>query len=145
MKIVVDSNIVFSALLSKDNVQKLILTNNSFQIFSCNFLFVEIFKHKSKIENLSRLDETSILEQLELIMRYVNFKSENIIPASFFKQAFNLCKDVDPKDTPFVALSLVLDCKLLTSDKKLFNHLKKHNFQVINIQDIKSKLSILNH
>ena len=43
-------------------------------------------------------------------------------------QAEELCKDVDIKDSPYVALSLFLNKPLLTRDKPLFNHLKSNGF-----------------
>jgi len=60
MKIVLDSNIVFSALLSSDNKFKYLIYNKQFNLFSCNFLFVEIFKHKVKIESISKLKEKAL-------------------------------------------------------------------------------------
>ncbi|MBI4680803.1 MAG: hypothetical protein HY753_06290 [Nitrospirae bacterium] len=43
MKIVIDSNILFSALLSHDNRFKTLLYLSDYTFYSCNFLFVEIF------------------------------------------------------------------------------------------------------
>ncbi len=38
---------------------------------------------------------------------------------SCYLEAYRLCKDVDEKDVPFVALALELDCELWTADQPL--------------------------
>lgn len=137
MKIVVDSNIVFSALLSHKNICRFVITSTKLEIYSCNFLFVEIFKHKKKIQSLSSLDDDLLLTQLEILMNCINFIREEIIPSQIYKEAFYLCKKIDEKDTPFVALSIFLDAFLLTGDMKLYNHLKDKKFKVIGVDEIK--------
>ena len=140
MKIIVDTNIVFSSLLSKENICKFLLVSNKFDIFSCNFLFVEIFKHKKKIQSVSKLSENDLLLQLDKIINKINLVSDEIIPENIFSKAFHLCKDIDKNDIPFVALSLFLNAKLLTGDKKLYNGLKNKDFDVLNISEIVTML-----
>jgi len=43
-------------------------------------------------------------------------------------KARELCKDVDEKDTAYVALSIELDIPLLTRDNKLYRGLRKKQF-----------------
>lgn len=85
---------------------------------------------------LSELTEDEILILLEKIFYKINFVNETIVSTQTYLQAFNLCKEVDPNDTPFIALSLSLNAKLLTGDKKLYDHLKSQNFNVISIYDL---------
>lgn len=42
--------------------------------------------------------------------------------------AYDLCHDIDVKDTPFVALAIELDANSWSSDKKLKNGLKDKGF-----------------
>ena len=136
MKIVVDSNIVFSSLLSKDNTSKLLLTSPKLEIYSCNFLFVEIFKHKDKIQKLSKMTDENILIQLENVISCINFIREDSLPTDIYIQAFDLCKNVDEKDTSFVALSIFIGATLLTGDKELSTALKPSGFNVISISEL---------
>lgn len=136
MKIVLDSNIVFSALLSKDNISKLILTSGRLEIYSCNFLFLEIFKHKEKLQRLSNLDDDQLLNQFENILSCITFIKEESIPANIFRDAYDLCRNIDEKDTPFVALALFTGSALLTGDKILSEALKQKGFSVISISEI---------
>jgi predicted nucleic acid-binding protein len=131
MKIVIDSNIIFSALLSTDNRFKTLLYFSNHTFYSCNFLFVEIFKHKNKIEAISKLSGEEILTQLGGIVSKIHFMEENLIPKEIFKKAYSLCRDIDEKDTPFIALSIFLDAYFLTGDKKLTEALKKKGFNKI--------------
>ena len=127
-KIILDTNILFSILLSKENRYKYILFNTNLEFYTCNFLFVEIFKHKNKIQNISNLTEDEILWQLETILNKITFIKEELIPKEIFNKAYLLTKDIDEKDTPFVALSIFLNGLILTGDKKLKNHLKQKGF-----------------
>ncbi len=127
-KIILDTNILFSILLSKENRYKYILFNTNLEFYTCNFLFVEIFKHKNKIQNISNLTEDEILWQLETILNKITFIKEEFIPKEIFDKAYLLSKDIDDKDTPFVALSIFLNGLILTGDKKLKNHLKQKGF-----------------
>jgi len=48
-----------------------------------------------------------------------------------------MVEDIDIKDLPFVALSLYLDAKILTGDKKLINGLKSKGFEnIIELKEI---------
>lgn len=53
-----------------------------------------------------------------------------------FYKSFVLCKDIDEKDTPSVALSLFLDVPLLTGDKKLHSHLRNKSFNTMMLNEI---------
>jgi predicted nucleic acid-binding protein len=138
MKIVVDTNILFSALLSCDNIHKVILLSGAFDFYSCNYLMTEIFKHKNRIVKHSSLSEHEIVEQFEMLLRRINFVPEEMIPSLFYKQATDLCIDIDHYDIPFVALSLYLDGYLLTGDKDLLKYLASKNFKVFSVHDIRN-------
>jgi predicted nucleic acid-binding protein len=128
MKIIVDTNILFSALLSRDTKLKYPFFSEDLKFFSCNFLFVEIFKHKEKLIAISKLSEKEILTALEKLLHRINLIREELIPKAFFDKAYSLCKDIDEKDTPFVALTLFLDGYLWTGDRKLKEGLIRQGF-----------------
>ena len=137
MKVIVDSNIIFSALLSKDNTSRMVLFSQNIEFFSCNFMMVEIFEHKEKIVRISKLSDDEILVQLGKILNRINFVSEETIPKKIFRKAYDLCNDIDEDDTPFVALTVFLDGYLLTGDKKLIKGLKSKGFEkVLSLTDI---------
>jgi predicted nucleic acid-binding protein len=53
---------------------------------------------------------------------------EELIPESCRAEAVELCRGVDPADAPFVALTLALDGRLWTGDKKLRSGLAARGF-----------------
>ena len=133
MKLVLDSNIVFSALLSPKNRSRLILFNSDFELYSCHFLFVELFKHKEKLQKFSRLNDEELLTALQLVLNRIRFVSADLIPKETFRQALAYCGSVDEKDTPFVALSLFLKAHLLTGDQRLVAGLRKKGFEEVRL------------
>ena len=118
MILVADTNIVFSILLKKDSKEWEIFLRDDMEVFIPKFLMVEIFKHKEKIVRLSGFAEKELLELLYLVLRYCSFFDEEDIPDDIKKQAFNLVRDIDEKDTVFVASAMSLDAKLWSGDKK---------------------------
>jgi predicted nucleic acid-binding protein len=141
MKIVVDTNIIFSSLLKKDSKELEIIQRDDIEIYIPKFLIIEIFKHKERIIKFSKLSENEILESFYLILKYCYVFDEEDIPDKIRKQAFEYVKDVDPKDVVFVASALTLDCNLWSGDKKLINGLKNKevNF-LVQTKDLKEKL-----
>ena len=145
MKIVIDSNILFSALLKADAKLAELILNPSFTIqgFTCYFLYVELFKHKEKIVRLSSLEETDLLDVLYRLIRKITFVNETIIPDEIRKKAYELTADIDPKDAPFVALAIYADATLWTGDRKLLDGLQAKGFtQIISTADLLNRLKL---
>ncbi|HEX2786914.1 MAG TPA: PIN domain-containing protein [Ignavibacteria bacterium] len=128
MKIVIDTNIIFSALLSQNNKFQEIIFTDSYQLFSPNFVLIEILKHQNKLLNNSKLNSDELLELLHLLTSRIEFISETTISSKNKKKAYEFCKNVDLNDTPFVALCLELNAKLWTGDKKLKDGINKEKF-----------------
>ena len=61
--VVVDTNVVFSALISAGNRAGSVLLSPpvSVQLVSCHFLQIELFKHKEHIVELSGLNEDALI------------------------------------------------------------------------------------
>ncbi|NOY58171.1 MAG: PIN domain-containing protein [Calditrichaeota bacterium] len=120
MKIVLDSNIIFSALISGKELYIDIF--RALQIYVPDFLLTEISKYENRI-----LIKTNIRNEFTFFVREL-FSEITVIPKfaitkKNYKKASLLCNDIDPKDTPYLALSLELDIPLWTNDKKLINGL----------------------
>ena len=128
MKVVVDAGMIFSSLLSKSAGQRKILFNKEYKFYSPNFVFLEIFKHKEKILKHTKTSESEVYEYLMPVLQRIHFINEEIISLDNRMIAYELCKNVDKNDTPFVALALELDAYLWSSDKKLIKGLKKKGF-----------------
>lgn len=127
-KVVVDTNIIFAGLRSVSTSLREKLSSPHYRFYAPKFLFVEIFKHKERILKHTSADEDIVLEYLSLLLYYMHFIDESIISNAEYLTAYSLCKDVDEKDTPFVALSLTLECDLWTRDVQLKTGLRAKGF-----------------
>ncbi len=95
-------------------------------MFIPKFLVIEIFKHKEKILNYSKLDEDEVLESFYSVLKYCRIFDDNDIPAAVEAKAAALVEDVDPRDVVFVAAALTLDAVLWI--KKHTPRIKKKKF-----------------
>jgi len=128
--VVVDTNILFSALLGKNKrFRDVILTESDIVFYSCKFVVVELFKHKEKIRKYSVFEEDEILEVLYKLLKRINLFDEDIVTDESLQKAFDLCKGIDEKDIPFVAITIDLNGLLWTVDKILKDGLSSKGFE----------------
>lgn len=128
MIIVVDTNIIFSALLASSASVRTHLSDDRFRFVAPNYLFVELFLHKERLISLTRLDEPELLEYIGYLFDRIHFVDAFSVSDMSKKSAFALCCDVDEKDTPMVALTIDTGGMLWTGDKKLKAGLRKKGF-----------------
>lgn len=126
--VVVDTNIVFSALHTPNSLTRQKLLSLPNQFVSCNFLFIEIFKHKERIFKNSRASDDEIYDYLEKVVQRIHFFNEELISTESYFEAYHLCKDVDLKDIAFVALAIELKAPLWTRDTVLKEALRAKGF-----------------
>ena len=133
MKIIVDTNIVFSAILnSNSRIGKILLNSKEhFQFFTCNYLRAEIQRHRNKLLKLTKLTEDQLSELEDLITQHITFIDERLIPQDILIKTEIQLKAIDPNDTVFVALAKHLEGKLWTGDLQLYNGLKAKRFKDI--------------
>jgi len=126
--VIVDTNILFSALLSTQSSFAETLLKSEHQFFVCEQILVEMFKHKEKIARLSKLSESDLIRFYYILLKRLYLFKEDLISLENRKSAFELCRDIDETDTPHVALTLELDGLLWTGDKALKEGLKLKGF-----------------
>lgn len=130
VKIIVDTNIVFSAILnSSSRIGKILINSKEhFQFYTCDFLRIELFRHRNKMQSLTGLTEGETKEMELLVTENIKFISEKLIPTKIISSAEILLKNIDIGDVPFVALTKHLKGKLWTGDKKLIAGLEAKKF-----------------
>ena len=74
------------------------------------------------------MPEAEVYELLYRILSRIKFVDEEFVTYENKLQAFNLCKEVDEDDIPFIALSIQLDAPLWTGDKRLKESLSRQGF-----------------
>lgn len=126
--IIVDTNIIFSALVNKNSKIASFLLSPTHPLLMPKYGFVELFKHKEKISKVSKHSNDEILEMLYELIRRIDFFDENSISVQALQKSWLLVKDVDPKDMLFVALTIEMNGLLWTGDLKLRTALKEQGF-----------------
>ena len=139
IKVVVDTNIIFSALLnSTGSIGEILFNANGiFHFYSCNYMRFEIEKHWEKLLRISKLSPDELEESQYQVLSKIHFINEQLIPVKVWQKSEALCKDIDIDDTDFIALSTFLKGFLWTGDKELYNGLKRKQYKkVYNTQEL---------
>lgn len=126
--IVIDTNIIVSALISNNQSTLRAIFDSNVLLVSPKFVIVELFKHSERIQKATKLSKDEILELLSSIINQIKFYDEGLISIGSWTEAYRLCRDIDLKDTPYIALALELNVKLWTKDVVLKKGLKKKGF-----------------
>jgi predicted nucleic acid-binding protein len=149
VRIIVDANIVFSAILNTNSriADLLLNSKGTFEFLAPDYLQTELRKYHAKISIISKLssEEVEIIEYK--ITKPITFMSGIHIPSAKWIQAENLAKDVDDKDIPYLAFSLFFRCKIWSGDKALRKGIENKGFknfisteELFELRDVKSKL-----
>ena len=128
-RVVVDANLAFKALAAgRGDLRERLGGASEVRFFAPRFLFVELFKHKEALAEAAKVTPEAMLEALHTLVTRLDFVNEASLPLTTWMQAYRLCKGVDEKDTPYVALTLHLDGKLWTDDEELKSGLRARGF-----------------
>ncbi|RYX85814.1 hypothetical protein EON73_02770 [bacterium] len=130
VRLIVDANIVFSAILNTNSKIGDLLINSKkhFEFIAPDFLRLEIKRHHAKILKVSKLTIEQVLEAEFQTYKDINFISEEQIPKSIWITSEILVADIDPKDIAYVAFAEYFGCKIWSGDKALISGLEKKNF-----------------
>ena len=127
MRIVIDTNIVFSAILNTNSkISKIILQPKpKLNFYSTDQLQYEIAEHWTKLKKIYKYSDIELHKTSTLIISKIKFISVQLIPRNLFIAAELLTSDIDIDDIEFVALAEHIKGKLWTGDKELIQGLKK--------------------
>jgi len=138
MIIVLDSNILFAALIKNSTVRSMIYQLNTILVMP-EVVLDAIRRYKHDLVPKSKLTEDDFEEILRLLLNCVRIiPNEQILP--YRNEAWKLVKDHSPEDVMFIACALAFEGSILWSDDK---KLKRQNkVTVLNTSEI---LKILNN
>ncbi len=129
MRIIVDSNIIFSAMISNNSsFRNTLINSKEHEFYSPDFVFAELSKNMKKLLKYCKLTELELVFFFKKITENIHFVPEDFVSPKNQERAYLLCEKIDPKDTPFIALSIELDASLWTGDLKLKKGLIKDGF-----------------
>lgn len=138
MKVVVDTNIIFSGLLSPNGTISDLLLNssNTFDFYTPTYLLDELENHKNKLLKISGFSEKELDFLQRNLFKKIDLINLEYIRESTWEKAIELTKNVDEFDAPFIALALELESPLWTGDKKLIKGLSTKGVDWIVTTDI---------
>lgn len=125
MDIVIDANVLFSALI-KDSFVYRLLFSGSFHLFTPEYIFTELEKHEEEILRKTERTDEEFFRLLETLKRrIVIVPLEELVP--YVEEAEKITPD--PDDMTYFALALKLNCVVWSNDKKLKeqNKIKVYN------------------
>jgi predicted nucleic acid-binding protein len=143
MKIVVDTNIIFSALVNSNSIimDIIIGANERCRFYASDYTNTELKNHYGKLKKASKLNDDEMDIAKYELFKYFNFITLDVITVDSWKEAEKLISDIDIDDIAFVALSLYLQAYLWTGDKVLYNGLKSKEFvKVLSTTELKQQL-----
>jgi predicted nucleic acid-binding protein len=127
MRIVIDTNIAFSAILNTaSRIARIILQPRSkLNFYSTEQLLNEIEEHRGKLKQLSGFSDNDLNRVIKLIIGRIRFINVKLISKESYKHAETLTFDVDIDDTEFIALTDHIHGKFCSGDKELQKGLMK--------------------
>jgi predicted nucleic acid-binding protein len=115
MKLVVDANILFAALIKKGSTAELLISDK-LQLFAPEFLFTEFTKYEELILKKTHRSHEEFNQLLEILKEQITVvPKKKIIP--FIDKAEKISPD--PKDTVYLALAFALKSNIWSNDKRL--------------------------
>lgn len=106
MNIIVDTNIVFSAMWNTNSRTASNLTRRTqLKLYSSTFLLLELSTHAKKIANKLQIDLERQLELQHIVTRRIIFIEEGRVSARKWNKAEKLTQNIDFDDIAFVALA----------------------------------------
>ena len=118
MELIIDANILMSALISTEGKTYDLIYADRIRLFAPEYLLEEFERHKNEILTKSGLTESDFELFLRLISSRIEFISKSEFK-SFIPQAKELTPDID--DTEYFALALKFKCAIWSNDKRLAN------------------------
>lgn len=114
MKFVIDTNILFSAMI-KESITRRIILGDVFELYVPEYLFTEIIKHTDLILDKAKISPNDFSALITLFQKHTS-----IVPQEVYHDklpvAEAVLKGIDITDSPFLATALTLDCPLWTND-----------------------------
>jgi predicted nucleic acid-binding protein len=100
VKVIVDANMVFSAILNTNGkVGELLINSHKLIDFMApEFLRTEIRKYHKRLTEISKLSLEAVIEAEYLVCKDIKFISEEQVSLENWEAAYDLVKDIDEKD-----------------------------------------------
>ncbi len=117
--LVLDSNILFSIVIAGSRSRAYrVIENYELNLFMPEEAFIEFHRHAEKLRRYAIKDfEAKVMLAFMLV---------HIVPRELYedrlREAYTIAREFDPKDTPFIALTLKLNVPIWTEDRDIIKY-----------------------
>ncbi len=118
IRLVVDTNTLMSALLKDNSITAKLLKSEFFDLYypEDGLREIEYYKKYMSSKRKKTLQKQSFDYALKFILDSIRIISSELY-SQRMKDAYEVMKEIDEKDTPFLALALQLNCPVWSNDK----------------------------
>jgi predicted nucleic acid-binding protein len=115
MILIVDANILFSALI-KDSLTTEIIFNETLKLYTCEYIIDEFLKYENEILKKTHRSKSEFIEIMHQLKSVIT-----IIPKEEYSNYFREAKLIspDPNDFIYFALALKMKASIWSNDKQL--------------------------
>lgn len=118
MELVVDANILFSALIAREGLTRELIVSTQLSLFTPEYVLEEFNNHVSELSTKTCLPRNDVVKILTELISHSNLK---VIPLAELKKTRSEAQHIspDPDDVHYFALALKQKCGIWSNDKKL--------------------------
>lgn len=115
MKLILDANPLFSALI-KDSITVKIIVSDYAGLYAPQYLFDEFLEHRDEVTKKTKRSEDELNNLIDTLKSIIT-----VVPKKEFEHLLERAKELttDKDDVPYVALALKLNIPIWSNDKKL--------------------------
>ena len=121
LRLILDTNIIISALINKKSTIRDILLTDKITFYLPELVLAELLKHKELICKKTGLSQKEVFFTLFYLMNKVEIVKRKAFSENLEK-AKNIMENVDIKDSEFVALALSLENDGILSNDRHFDY-----------------------
>ena len=132
MKIILDVNVILSALIRDSTTRKIIL-NSEFDLYFPESSLHKIRKYKDYILEKSGLTEEEYNKIMATLFKYIKLVSTEEIEKNWH-EAKKIMEHIDKEDVVFIATALSIEDSIIWSDDRHFE--KQNKVKVFKTKDI---------
>ncbi|MEK6916124.1 MAG: PIN domain-containing protein [Nanoarchaeota archaeon] len=132
MNIIIDSNVLFSALIKDSKTRSILFEYDGFFLFP-SYIFKEMQEHIDELHEKTKLQKEDFRKLLHLILKKVLIVSDEVLDP-FKQEAIEIIKNIDLDDTLFIACALAYsDSAIWSEDKRLK---KQDKIKILNTKEL---------
>ncbi len=132
MKVILDVNVILSALIRDSTTRKIIL-NSQFDFYFPEPSLHKIRKYKDHILEKSGLTEEEYDKLMAILFKYIRIVPTEEIEKNW-DEAKKIMEHIDPEDVVFIAAALSINDSVIWSDDRHFE--KQNKVKVLKTKDM---------